>query len=538
MLPTAVLDPRVDVREDVQKAHVVILGGNRYTQQTQSADSYNTTQCNFSFQPPSTNTIIDRVVRLRCKVKFTALGGGVFKRGTAANPAAVGDAPTQMPLASAMDVLDVAINGEHFSQNVGDYIHANLAYNNDAADRTQNWSTSPAMPDAFQSYDDSLTLGGARDPLQAWGNNSTEQTRGSFEPYNAVPSEAEPTELFYEFSEPLLISPLLTGRDNDEDEGLVNVNQISVSIRWKSDLSIMWSHAASPLGDPALTGVQVEFVTQPQLDLLYITPQDNRAIPDRMVLPYHRPQTYIKTQNSVSTGTQYSFISDTIKLNQVPRKMMLFVRRSRGSSDFKTPNSYCSIDHVNLNWDNQAGLLTNASPQQLYAISRRNGLNHSWMEWSKHRGSVFCCEFGTDVGLPRGLAPGVVTQATFQVEVRGKNLLPEATSDLEFFVLILLEGTFVVSTNFASASLGNVSVDNVLGASMGGSLNYHAYRKLSGGSFWSGMRSVIDAAHPAVSALHPLGGAVLKGAKCLMDQYDSPMAQPTGRKGGRARRMR
>jgi len=134
--------------------------------------------------------------------------------------------------------------------------------------------------------------------------------------------------------------------------------------------------------------------------------------------------------------------------------------------------------------------LSNSTESDLYRISCRNGLNLSWAQWVQHRGSVFCAELGTDVGLPRGLAPGVITQATFQVEMDCVSNFPD-TTNLEFYVLLMLEGTFTVSTNFAAASLGNLSVDVVLGASNMAGLNYKAYKHMSGGSFWSSLKSIL-----------------------------------------------
>ena len=137
MQAVKVIEPRVNVKEDEQKNHIVLQGGLRYTEQIHTADSAQLspsipTQSLWTIYPPSTQIIVDRLVKVRAYVEVESKTGD-FQIGT-------NDAPRQFPLHSMTDVLTVQINGESISDNVGDKVAAMLAYGNTRADRNRTWS--------------------------------------------------------------------------------------------------------------------------------------------------------------------------------------------------------------------------------------------------------------------------------------------------------------------------------------------------------------------------------------------------------------
>lgn len=516
-----VLDPRVNLMADSEKNHVVLQGGSRLTSQVNTADSYSSSQALFSFQPPSVETITDRNMKLKCYVQFDAVGGN-FDIGTS-------DAPRQMPLASMMENLQVTINGESISTPIGDYIHALLCYHNEASDRDRAYSESCGMPDAYQNLNDWTVYGSARCPLKSYGENSIEATRGGF------PSQViSPSSVRYELEEPLFISPFLSGV-NVQDEGFVNVNQFNISIRWKTDLSVGWSHSAS--GAP-LTGINVSFYQAPELITTYITPDYLEKIPESVSYPYHKSQEYIKPVGSLAPGASIQVIGDSIKLNQVPRKMYLFARRSRSSSNYSTADSFAAISNINLNWNNQSGLLATSNQQELYNISKRNGCNLNYSQFKQYRGAPFCCEFGIDVGLPDDEAPGCLGQYTFQVQATISNPSLADTIDYEFYTLIVLEGSMVISPNSARTSLGNLTPALVLSAKGSHELDYANYSDLQGGSFLSGLKHFVNKISRGVQSVAGVASKVLPFTPFaelapIASQVQNVAGQVRGATGGR-----
>lgn len=405
-----VIEPRVNIKTDVDKNHTVIYGGLRYNEQVNTADSWGSSttkplQALWNIFPPSTKTIVDRFMKIRCYFEVTT--DADLQLGS-------NDALRQFPISSITDVLTVQINGESISDNTGDKLHAMLCYG-DRCDWNKSLSMTPTYPDSYQDYADSATYGSGKNPLSHYGESAAYDPRGGF------PVEVLSTTKFRVIvTEPIMMSPFYSGQGLRE-EGFVNVQQFNIAYRWKSDLTKLMSH--SSLGN-AITSVDVKMYAAPEILTTYITPDLSQPIPQLQVLPYHKPQEYVKSQHptALAAGASISSIySDSIKLSQIPRKMYIFVRHARDSSDYKTSDSFLTMTGLDVLWNNQSGLFAQASQQELYEISRRNGCNLSFPQFSKYRGSVFCCEFGTDIGLLDNEAPGVQGQYTIQVRPTFRN---------------------------------------------------------------------------------------------------------------------
>jgi hypothetical protein len=473
-----IIDPRVNIKEDVEKNHMVFYGGLRTTDQVNTADSWGSVgttpvQALWTLNPPSTTTIVDREIRVRCYFEITV--DAPLELGT-------NDALRQFPIHSLCDVLTVQINGESVSDNVADKLHAMMCYGNNAIDRTNKNTMSPLMPDAYQRYSDWSLYGSSKCPLKNYGESSVEDPRGGF-PVEMI----SPTKFRVVLTESMLISPFLSGFGSLE-EGFVNVNQMNISYRWKSNLSQILSH--SSLGG-AITVVSATMYQPPELLTRYITPDLTQQIPAKQILPYHKTQDYIKTMSPLAIDATTLVISDSIKLSQIPKRLYLFCRHSRNTSNQNTSDSFLAIERLNILWNNQSGLFSSSSQQTLYEMSKNNGCNLSWSQWSKYRGSVLCISFGSDIGLLDSEAPSCQGQWTIQVQMNVKNT-SGAIFDPEFYMIFMNEGTFSIAENFARASLGNLTNEIVLASLQAPEVDYNEVANLQGGNFFTGFKSFIN----------------------------------------------
>ena len=465
---TRVMYPRSHVVSDQRKTHIVRQGGSRVNQQTFPSNSWGSpgnplVQASWSISPPSTQTIVDRNIRVKAYLEVVV-----------DQPLEIGlnDALRQFPLASITDVVTMQINGETISQNPADIIAPMMCYGGDATSRSSAISTSPAMPDQYQQYRDWNTFGSSRNPLSEYGENSAEMSRGGF----PIVLAGNKLSFRCEIVEPLFLSPLLSGQD--DEEGMVNVNQMNMTLRWTALTNRVLSHSAT--GNP-ITAVSVSFYQAPEMLVNYITPMITYPLPTVQTLPYSKLQQYIKPESAWVSGTTRTLISDSIKLSLIPHKMYLFARHSRASSDYTQSDSFAKISRVSVLWNNQSGLLSTASEQELYDISCRSGTNLSWPQFSKYRGSVFCVEFGRDIGLGPDEASSVAGQYTVQVQCDATNLTD--TGDFEFFTVFDMQGTFSIFENGARSSIGTFSSAMVLSAQTGDTESSHElYTSLHGGS--------------------------------------------------------
>jgi len=482
--PVVVLDPRVDVRDDVEKNHIVHKGAQRATHYVQTADSYQTgvspTQSSWSVSPPSNQTIVDRFIRVRHYVEFNATNANI--------DLGINSGFRQFPVSSICDVATLSINGEQVSENIQSKLHAMLTYGNTPEQRRKSWSTAPAQPDSYQDYGDYLTYGSARNPLADFGENSTEPSRGGFEVEVTVVNKTVRAVI----TEPIWVSPLYNGMGS-QVEGMVNVNQLNLTLRYNTNSARVFCHhdtGAIPLGSSVGT-----FYQAPELLITYLTPDMTQPIPSLQVLPYQSCNEYVRELSSIPSGNTSTVFSDTIRLSQIPRFVYLFARRNEATSTYETSDSFLGIENVSIQWNNEAGLLSGATKQDLFEMSCRNGCNLSYPAWTKYRGSVLALELGKDIGLPDGMSPGVNGQFTIQCQVTFKNL--DATAFVGTFYLVAVnEGVFTVGPNVARSSLGGVSPQKVMQASE--TMEKEDHTDLEGGSFWSSAKSIVKKGHKAI----------------------------------------
>jgi hypothetical protein len=392
------------------------------------------------------------------------------------------DALRQFPIHSIADVVTVQVNGETISDNVADKLHAMLTYGG-RDEWNKSISMTPCEPDNYQEYADWATYGSSKNPLANYGEASAYDPRGGFPVEVLAPNKFRAV-----VTEPIMVSPFLNGQ-GPQSEGWVNVQQYNISYRWKTDLSKVLSH--SSLGNP-ITSVTVRFYQAPEILTTYITPDLTMPLPELQILPYHKPQEYIKAQtpSALASGATTQIVSDSIKLSQIPRRMYVFCRHERSGSDFNTADSFLALERLQVLWNNQSGLFAQCGPQELYEISRRNGSNLSFPQSSFYRGSVFCAEFGKDIGLLDNEAPGVQGQYTIQVTATFKNTSTQPFTG-DYYLVMLDEGTFSVAPNMARSSLGNLTPAMVLSAKESPEVHHLNYEALQGGSFHSNLKNVI-----------------------------------------------
>lgn len=489
------IEARVNVKSDVEKNHIVSSGAMYINETVNPADSWSQTgspvQCLFTINPPSTQTIVDRNMKIRCYFEVETNQDLQF---------GVNDALRQYPISSLTDVLSVQINGENISDNVSDKLHAMLCYGNTAQDRINSSSTTPTMPDNYKNYSDWQIYGSGKSPLTSYGENAAEDPRGGF-PIEIINARKFRVVL----CENLLLSPFQSPFD-DADEGFVNINQINISYRFKSNVSQILSH--SVLGNN-ITTVSVTMYQSPEMLVTYLTPNLTQKIPQVQVLPYYNTQNYIKQTPTLSNNQEIQLVSDSIKLSQIPRKLYLFVRHERTSANQNTSDSFLRIKRLSILWGNQSGLFSSASEQDLYTISKKNGLNLSWSQWSRYRGGVLCLEFGKDIGLADHQSPGVQGQYSIQIQMTVQN--DTGGSFLgEFFQVFLMEGTFSISENYARASLGNLSESIVLQAKQNeNEISNEHYKNIQGGGFFSGLKNFVNKIATGIQSALPIAGPLL-----------------------------
>jgi len=214
-------------------------------------------------------------------------------------------------------------------------------------------------------------------------------------PYEIKASGAgtSPFAYFYiEFTttEPLLfLSPFISGSSNNQ-ASFLGVNNMTVTLNVGNASRVMSNASfAIPDGqtDPVrtLSGVSLVSFASTQLlfNFLTIPPTLYSKIEPKNVLHYNSYTFYNTTsQSDIGIGQTKTLTSNNIQLNQVPSKILIYVRKDQNTLNTYDSNSFLVIEKLSIMFANRSGLLSSATQSQLYHMSLRNGLNMSYYEFN------------------------------------------------------------------------------------------------------------------------------------------------------------
>lgn len=444
-------DPMVNV--DSRKWFPILKGGVETTERRVTTNNTNDAGISFSAPPPSPHTFVSRRMFLRMPIYVQIVNANAndeygFQIGNTCLRA--------FPLASIMETLAVTINGQTVSINMREVSKPLLLFHDRSRMlNTREQSMSPTNRDFYTTYlnDSNASNRSNFTPLISMpGEHGHPRMGFPFEQWDVEQTGVDNTSntsfVLYVITEELYLSPLLFG--GVRDEGFIGVQSLDINITWTNDLTRIMSVKNA-------TGLEITVSTEPipghnwgtqiSPDMLfrYVTPPMDLPIPRSIQYSYNeikRFRTNISTaivgpdqDNSViGNWANYEVTSNNIQLNSIPRFLYIFIQ-----VDNKSPNdtdSYRVINSVRINWNNQSGLLSNATQQQLYDISRRHGIDLSFGEWTAAPspakqndngeipfkcvngiGSVLCVEFGTDIGLREDECAGMIGTYNLQVTV-------------------------------------------------------------------------------------------------------------------------
>lgn len=502
-----VQDPITDLRE--KKFYGIWKGARQNTYTPNISTSFSNSQINFSVPPPSPKTIIDRVVYLAVPIQVTITGN----TGDPAKPImnyGLTDAFRAFPLAQVIQTLAVTFNNNSISINMNDVFPTLLRFYGCQHDDFINYSNQPSFQDQSQEYWD--LVGTIRNPLAGYTDGVPYQTkRGEF-PVSVLQNTSTQAVVQAFIITPLFMSPLLFKGHEPGFVGLQNFNFIFTL----GDLSRVWSRAIDPTNPNIVTSITATIQgvnvgpnqNAPQLLFRYLTPHENDIIPMESIYSLFDLQRYPTDIGTVNGDTQVTVSSNNIQLNTIPRRAYFFVRRRNQDLTAFTTDTFATIEKIVINYDNQAGLLSSATKENLYQMSVKNGCTMSWPQWNGYAGnsygnnipdvnmvrtvgSILCVEFGSDIGLPLTDAPGKLGTYQLQVQLtfRNCNINPV---NFTFYIVIVSEGIFTITQNTARSEIGVVTEAEILNSAQWPKADLKSMQTIYGGDFTGNFKNFVN----------------------------------------------
>lgn len=495
-----ILDPIVDLQYN--KYYACLKGGSQTTKRKYDFQSFSNSSSQLAFTTPSPYTFMSKkwLYKQPVTITFTGNSGdparGLIQSGQ--------DSFRSFPIMSVLNVLDIKLNGQSSNLNISDIIKPLLLYHNSSRDLGEReMSMTPSYRDQSQAY--SQLDGSIRNPLASYfdSNGRDSMGRGGFA-YTALTNTQFSAVVQADLIEELLLSPLAFG-NNREIEGFINLQDVELNFTWDNDLSRMWSHSTA--SSSVITSIVVD-LGRPTLEVTYVTPEITQSIPRSIDYPYMEIKRYV-TSNPVSLPpsvfplvSQTSIVSNNLQVGAIPRFLYIFLRKRNQDRTFEDTDSYAKINSIQVDWDNQNALLSSATTEQLYDISRKNGIDINYTQFTcdpnfsylgdtitqiNGIGSVISIEFGTDIGLKPYECAGLRDTFNLQVTVNYQNNHPTETIFFDLYLVTIIPGIFRIFDRSASRIVGIISKQDVLNAVQVPGIDYEDLEKrlLSGSSKFS-----------------------------------------------------
>ena len=512
-----VKDPRLDVSDSIKYA--VVKGGQNVTSTNFRAISETPTQVVFNIQVPSEQTIIDRRVLWQSTVTLTAT------KDTDASYYGVTWALASFPLHQLLSVMQVTINNNTVSLNINDALPMILRLIC-CDDLTFFNSGTPTFNDTQNVYNNanSTTAGGSlwdiNNPNSSlWGcNNMRIMHRGCFAP-SSVTIGSTNTNWVFVLTEPLLISPFIFGNLKANGQGFYGIQNMNIVLN-KSNLKKRFARGSVNVVDVVTTGTGAQSGPQSLLYFMFLTPHPSDLMPARNIVPFYELPRYLTAAPALAAGSwttgpgspvsSVQFVLNTLQLNQIPDKLMVYIRVVPTDSSTQ-PDVALPIQNISINFNNNSGILASAVPIQLWEMSRNNGLQETWTEYSGWGittnaartapyyvgtvGSYLVLEFGKDIQLTEDFyAPGSLGNFNLQVSLNVSNNTETTfvAGDLQVVLITMNSGVFVCERGTSSTYTGILTKQDVLEASQQEHYTHNDVARLVGGGLFDMIKSGVS----------------------------------------------
>ena len=434
-----------------------IKAGNEVMKTSIVFSSYSNNSFTATFHPVSPNVIIDKRVLLKAVVNITNVDG-VADRSLRA-----------FPLSSVIANITVTVNGASSTSQPSHVIHAMTRYNNTVEYRSKNWCMTPSQLDKFSEYSQmpefdptaiqakSLASGGA-DVAGTFTHLRVPCSPFSDDVYN---SSVEPSRISFPHTGDnfTLVEPLfhpLFCDSTECEEGITNVNDISITIQFNNTLTNMVSSVTAGTA-PVVNLIQ----SPPSLLITYVQPTN--PPPLQVYVPFQDHfirEMNLGAINTTAGATSHKF--NNIIMARVPSKIYLFAMVSKGTKTYTDADGFLNISRVNLTVGLKSGVLAASTEEQLYQMSVQNGLNMTWNQWHQKLGSVLCIDVAKDIG---GFTPG--SQENFSIAVdctmrsnnytTFKTMTGDTNRTYDFYFVAELDGVYKITSESSEQIMGNTS---------------------------------------------------------------------------------
>ena len=533
LTPIVVNDPRI-----IQQPRLfpVLKGGQEVLYKRYTTTSVSQSSITFSCPPPSQLLYTDRRIHLSLPVRLTLTATGVDPNQYILNPNQC--CLRAYPISQAMDTIQMTLNNQSLSINMGDVISAMSHFNIDRKLRAIDYSKCPTYG-THQAQDFTSLFGANRSCMSLYGDGLDGLAPQAF-PFtivsqendnNGVGTSTAKTVVDFVSTEPLFLSPLYWGSFDDNDSAFFGLRTFDINFNFLNNggnrMIAIDKDSVGVAYNPTTFNTEMQFSgfaggfsyadNVPRMLFQYLTPQatdTNVGLNKILNYPYFNVERFpTDLGQQILPGVQTTITSNNIQLNSIPSKMYMFVRKRNQdlNSDPFSPDTFFQINNLSLQWGNRNGVLSSADARQLYDLAVKNGCTLSWAAWSGEKmnaPALASAGFGTpaqqysgsggivaldpiDLGLNDISSPGKLEQMMLQAQIVVTNVSNNPIN-ATFYVVVISQGIFSIYNGQSSAMIGVLTSDNILKAHKQtghAMISYADVRRVNGGNFLSDVKN-------------------------------------------------
>jgi hypothetical protein len=317
------------------------------------------------------------------------------------------------------------------------------------------------------------------------------------------------------FLEPLIVSPFIYSNPYYNGQGFYGIQNLNYVFNIAGGATSGFFRTAFPAATayPAAGAtVTLQRFLDSKLVFNFLSPKPSDMLTARNVVPYWEMPRFTSsnfsgpvaaTANADGTITpqKTTVQSQSIQLNQIPDKLIIFVRRAKSARTTQDTDFSFPIENIAINFNNQSGILASASKDQLWRYSVESGSNQTWDEYSgvanagqlpgvptndtPMLGSYLMLEFGRHIQITEDYyASGSLGNFNLQFSVTIQNYSQTsyaAAGSLELVLITQNSGIFVTEKGQSATYTGVLTKDDVLSASSSAAVNERALTRMVGG---------------------------------------------------------
>jgi hypothetical protein len=276
----------------------------------------------------------------------------------------------------------------------------------------------------------------------------------------------------------------------------------------------------------------------------FLSPQPYQSIPPVINWNYDEIQMFPTGNGVVAPATvdaPVPIVSTLLQLKCIPQRIIIGVRVPTAMKKYTDSDSYFAINKCAITFANGTGILSSCNSEQLYNISRKNGLNYDYKSWAGYYddpasgvnfnngnrgvGSLLVINPAEDMGLTENLAAGVTGTFNFSVDLTATPLdavnFATPSTNYELFIITVNDGVFTVDvqgTGATTSKIGLLTEADVLATSVSPDVSYD---ELKGNGFLSNIKNFIKRAVPIARDIAPSVVDIFNKTKKHLDDSGS-----------------